>query len=617
MSQKYDLPRSERLTIDVSELGKIRVIIEQSGGSRPRITVRPDTPDRAANACVKERSLNKRELVQLVDPLDKQRRTYYALRNQKIVLLTDRQLSALKKGDLIVGYVNSRRGKQVDAWTLKVRYTIGECPHTLDTDEEQLYTVLLEWSEDIGLRNRSLSPTLQFSINGERIAIGRQSQSDNIVISPDDTVDPPPPPQTCGVSVNTTLLHESDFKPLTEADIDRYRSVADEERKAGRYEGPTVVVLDTGLKFNLRNLGARQDPTDGLYDYRDAQGELQRFVLAFQENESAACASLEGNHIGYCAVCRYKQADFIAETNDRLQADGLPACTAKDIRNSPFDDHRLLDHRSGRVLDGRHGTSIAAIIQQGSEVPILPVKAFDNQGFGTLFDMLNAFNYILQRQKADNIRVVNASWVTKRNDPLLRRKIEQLNQLGVFVVAAAGNRGQSDNPNLSIEPLYPACYSTECPNVVTVTTVVPTLIATSDEQVSDKEYSRLERAINEDGPRRFILQQFGITDETVRFRASGLQAAENYSNTFVKIGVLGNENGYFKSPFFGGGWLDGSSYACAFVSAAIAEILKGTSFTRHDSTQGIRDEIIEAIATSIDTQLAGHSVKGGYYLIPT
>ncbi|GAB3639656.1 S8 family serine peptidase [Spirosoma arcticum] len=614
MNQRPNPLRSERLTIDVPGIGKIPVVIEQSGDNGSTLIVRPVTPDRAANACLKENNLNKRVLVRLIDPNDKRAGAYQALRNQKIVLLNDEQLHALKEGKLIVEYVKSRRGKQIDTVPLAIRYTVGECPHTLDTDSVRLHTVLLEWSDNIRLRNGSTSPELQFTINGGRQIIDYWSQSDNIVISPDDPTSPPPPPQTCGISVNT-LLDESDFKPLTRDDIDHYRCVADEYKD--RYKGPTVVVLDTGLKFNLKNLGAHQDPADGLYGYRDAQGNLRHFVLAFQESNIVPSANLNNNHVGYCSVCRYKQADFVTDRNFRLSADGLPLCEEEDIVNSPFDDQRLLDQRSGRVLDGRHGTSIAAIIQHEAEVPILPVKAFDNQGFGTLFDMLNAFNYILHRQEVDDIRVVNASWVTKRNDPLLRGKIEQLNQLGVFVVAAAGNIGQSDNPNLDIEPLYPACYSIDCLNVITVTTVVQTLIATKDNQAPSTIFngSQIERAINEDGQRRIILEQFGITDETVRFRVGGLQAAENYSNAVVNVGVLGNENGFFRSPFFGGGWLDGSSYACAFVSAAIAKSLKTTPISGGTPEEDVRNRLVGAIAVT-DTLLGEQGVEGGFYLTP-
>ncbi|QIP13540.1 S8 family serine peptidase [Spirosoma aureum] len=593
----YDLPKPRRFTITIPELGKAQVVVEPVSGKRPGLIIKPELRNRRTYSRLQ--NLDKSVVVQLRDAKDRKVR-YLAVKNQKIVLLTDAQLKEFRSEKLAVEQVVRKRGREISSKPLTIRYTVSDCPALVKG--ENIHTVLLEWEENTGFVNGSISPELRFFNDRGRIIVDANSQSDNsFIISPDDTLDPPVPPHACASTVNT-VLGESDYKTLTPEDIDHYR------RWANDYTGPTVAVLDTGLKFNFRNKGG-VEPLDGPYYYRDAKtGEPRHFVVAFQEEPDSTCRNLPGNHIGYCAVCRYKQSDFLLQATANQISAGLP-CQTKDICNSPFDDHRILDN-TGKLLDGRHGTSIAAIIQQKAEVRILPVKAFDNQGFGTLFDMLNAFNYILHRQQADNIRVVNASWITGRDEPLLLQKVQQLMSADVFLVAAAGNIGQSIDPNLNNVPLYPACYSTVCPNVITVTTAARTYRTQTVGSRTKAPTSNdpLEQGLNEERQRRTILKQFGIDDPAIRFRFEGLIAVENFSTTFVNIGVVGDVQGYFKSPVLGGGLLNGSSFACGYVSAAVAEELR----THSAST---RAQLIAAL-TSRDTMLKSEGVNDGRYLLP-
>lgn len=618
MTHKLSLPENNRLTLNVPGYGNLPIRVERAPNGKSGLVVQPGKSDQSTYSRLSR--LNKSAVVRLRDP--NLGTTYRVIKNQKIVLLTEQELKQLQAGEIKVGLVQGNK-RRVTHRPLSIEYTVGECPDS-ETSDERSRMVLLEWADDSsqplprGVRN---SPQLVFTRNGSPVEIEGQFIADNtFIISPDDTVNPPAaPPYACNIASNS-VLSESDFKTLTPTDVAHYRDVAKD------IDGPTVAVIDTGLKFNFKNINS-EVPPDGPYQYIDQQGKPRHFVLAFQETDSSTCNGMAGNQLGYCAICRYKQADFVAQTTSKLTSDTppLPGCNADDIRNSPFDDHRILSG-TGAVLDGRHGTSISAIIQQRAQAKILPIKAFDNQGYSSLFDVLNAFNYVLHRQRTDTIRVVNASWISGRNEPLLRKKIDQLMQAGVFVIAAAGNVGQSKDPDLNNVNLYPACYSAECPNVITVTTVARTYRTVPRRQRSDSSDTTddpIEQVLNDERQRRVILRKFRMGEMDLQFRAAGFVAVENHSPLFVNVGVVGNLQGRFISPVKNGGWLDGSSFACGYVSAFVAEQLRAQpdlislspATTLAQQTRDARQQLLNAM-TGTDPLLAMQGVAGGRYLVP-
>ncbi len=139
-----------------------------------------------------------------------------------------------------------------------------------------------------------------------------------------------------------------------------------------------------------------------------------------------------------------------------------------DDRNGYVDDIRGWSgvKRSGDVNDEHgHGTHVAGIIaalQNGigitgvaPEAKILPVQMLDRNGLGTLGWIISGLNYIKTlRQRGVNVRVINASWGGGVFSSQLQDLIEQLHNLGVVFVAAAGNSGS----NNSVHPTYPANY---------------------------------------------------------------------------------------------------------------------------------------------------------------
>ncbi|QJW89549.1 S8/S53 family peptidase [Spirosoma taeanense] len=542
-------------------------------------------------------------------PDPKNRIRQYAIRKQKIVIVTADDLNLLESGKLEVETTPDRTGKRVKLGSVsgdkKVRIIRSDCPELEAKEAPARFTVLLEWDET----TTEPFPDLELWDNGGSRRITPISQTDNFLLSGDRDTNPPPPrpPIAASEPLNTA---ESDFKLVSSDDLDNYRQYS------GPCTIPTVAVLDTGIKFNLNNLGEPTLPNP--YVYRDANNQERRFRLAYQDQPIKDCNAMYDNHLGYCAIRSYGQQEFLTSLSTRLAQLGQARSTppnASQVRNSPYDDYRLIDRNNrNQLLDARHGTTIAAIIQQnGDNAPILPVKAFDNLGFSTLFDVLNALNYVLHRRDVDDIRVVNMSWIFGRDEPLFRDKIEQLMRAGVFVVAAAGNEKQTADPNLDNIPVYPACYSIDFPNVITVTSVM---------QVYSSGQSKLHLGHSIAGKLLSDLLQhtglFSSQNGLAKPQKNGYVAVENYSCRFVNVGVV-STYGHFASPFWNGAPLRGSSFASAFVSGFVVrqlherpDLLPAGTVSKYTMAE-VRQELLSAMSGT-DRRLREGYVSGGYYL---
>ncbi len=542
---------------------------------------------------------------------------HFAVRKQKIVTLTESQISLLEKEELKVGALAKKNNDQLEIILRSLNHSFlsrvikMDCPE-VDDNGNTVYTVLLDWEEE----TTDLFPELRLiDVSNNDFPV---TQSNNfLVVSYNDgggTNSPPArPPVTASEPINTV---QSDFRPAAPGDDLHYQ-----KNYVSQDTGPVVAVIDTGLKFNLYNQNEEGWPDP--YVYRDANGQERRFSLAYREESTNGCSkAMADNHLGYCALQAYRQTDFIAQM--KLLSTMSGPYTSTDVINSPFDDCVvLIDPNHGLEMENikgaRHGTSITAIIQQnGDDAQVVPVKAFDNLGYATLFDVLNGFNYILHRCQHSPIRVVNTSWIFGRDEPLLKRKIEQLLKAGVLVVAAAGNKGQTPTRNLDEAKVYPACYSAELPNVITVTSVTktyfsPDTLSPKGDSIIDNVLSHIEKA----GLSKLVDAADDIVEEVLPVR--GYVAVENYSTNFVNVGVV-SRRGLFGSPFWKSPDIKGSSYACAFVSGFVVRQLRTDPVllalvqtgSRVDLAKA-RKELLEAMSGT-DTNLAQEYVSGGYYL---
>ncbi|HMP72902.1 MAG TPA: S8 family serine peptidase [Kiritimatiellia bacterium] len=137
-----------------------------------------------------------------------------------------------------------------------------------------------------------------------------------------------------------------------------------------------------------------------------------------------------------------------------------PGFGIDDAVTSRFDavnPQRALDDPSG------HGTQMAlvasgAIAPNGamptdSSVPIMAIRAFDDNGVTSYFTMMRAIDHAIK----EGARVINLSWGSETDSSFLRTTLQYATARGMVAVASAGNEPTG-------RPVYPAAY----PEVISV-----------------------------------------------------------------------------------------------------------------------------------------------------
>ena len=106
-----------------------------------------------------------------------------------------------------------------------------------------------------------------------------------------------------------------------------------------------------------------------------------------------------------------------------------------------------------------HGTQMAFIasgvvkpygseIDNDSYIPVIPIRAFDDNGYTTDFKIMESINFALE----NHARVMSLSWGSETKSELLERTFAYANSKGLIIVASAGNEPTG-------KPVYPAAYS--------------------------------------------------------------------------------------------------------------------------------------------------------------
>lgn len=507
------------------------------------------------------------------------------IRRKIVVVKTgDPDFPALQNDDLVeVTYGTSNLNARVKR--------VSEYPNAPDEFGTPSVTILLEWEG-----TPIFIDTIVKLTKGAQTAtiLDQASQADNFIISPRPPNSEPDPP-IMAVSPGPGLLNipvaKSDFRPETYLLIENFPTPDTDAIK--------VVVSDTGLKFNL------DKPTE--QHYQTCDGQTTHFPIAGNPGGSS-----DPNRLGFCSLTTYMDDAYAVPPAAPAASfpGGIPAADGQIWRN-PHDDH-----------EARHGTHVAAIVAQNTAgaSAIIPLKIFDFLGFGTLFDILCGFNYIFSRLDTDkNIKIVNASWGASVPNghfdiyALLEKKIKILHDKNVFVIAAAGNRDSIDDTighDLTAEPLVPACYSEQYPNVITVTSVAETW-----EKVLFNKRKR-SRYINQALHDKIFAMEGGgwmswLLNLVSTIVPTGYEAVENYSSRFVQVGVVAHPlGGFFPTPFGGERQLPiaGSSFATAFMSAYVVRFLT-TSFG------ATRADILDSLKTH--RSLTAHVQQGRYLELDT
>ncbi len=127
--------------------------------------------------------------------------------------------------------------------------------------------------------------------------------------------------------------------------------------------------------------------------------------------------------------------------------------------------------------DNGHGTgttSLAAAVGDNRfgisgtcpHVQVMIVKMLDSFGSGDQVAVAGCFQYILMMKSRfpETHMVVTASWIGTNPTFAQKELIAQLNDAGIILVCASGNTGL----NIDVTPGYPAAFSDELPNVISV-----------------------------------------------------------------------------------------------------------------------------------------------------
>jgi len=150
---------------------------------------------------------------------------------------------------------------------------------------------------------------------------------------------------------------------------------------------------------------------------------------------------------------------------------------------------------------GRHGSAVAGIVTQqfGKIYPSLMIlKALDKNGVGSIFSVSCALSYAIE----NNADVINTSLGYYGSpDPILKSYIDLANYRSIGIVTAAGNtqgghpvplcrNSNNDGNHLTGSRLFfPACFSDDADNLITVTGLIDTLRPCFYQNFSDKYVS--------------------------------------------------------------------------------------------------------------------------------
>ena len=90
--------------------------------------------------------------------------------------------------------------------------------------------------------------------------------------------------------------------------------------------------------------------------------------------------------------------------------------------------------------DAGHGTMVAGLINRYAQnATLLPVKVLDSDGSGSLWATTEGIRYAISR----GARVINMSFGSPQNSPLLQEAIQDAWSAGIVIVTAAGNNNSS------------------------------------------------------------------------------------------------------------------------------------------------------------------------------
>ncbi len=129
--------------------------------------------------------------------------------------------------------------------------------------------------------------------------------------------------------------------------------------------------------------------------------------------------------------------------------------------NNPLDDNGHGTFTAGQI--GAVGNNASGIAGVCWNIQLMAIKTFNSSGGGSDFACAEGIHYAVDHGAS----VINCSWGAVGQDATVAEAIQYANQHNVIVVCAAGNYAL----NITTTFFFPASYSTQYPNVISVAAV--------------------------------------------------------------------------------------------------------------------------------------------------
>ena len=241
------------------------------------------------------------------------------------------------------------------------------------------------------------------------------------------------------------------FKKCTCADPTLELWIFTLDRDGNLPGGGDLEEIVVGAKEETELEGAEVNPTfqhmgqklNALFGIEDMMVATQSVVTSNQNVTIAVLdTGVDYNYFGFDNPFLYNSQAGSNSCNDNGMED-IFGWDFVNQDNNPFDDYG-------------HGTVISSLIYnrltaENVDFQILPVKAFNQDGKGTYFDILCGFRYAATKEDVD---IINMSFGWYHNDyELLNRFVEESVDK-VMLVSSAGNSYQNNDTT----PHYPSSY---------------------------------------------------------------------------------------------------------------------------------------------------------------
>jgi len=142
---------------------------------------------------------------------------------------------------------------------------------------------------------------------------------------------------------------------------------------------------------------------------------------------------------------------------------------SKDGEIGPIDDHGT--HVSGLVKIIRDQALADGRFPEASGVEILPIRFFDDEGFGSTFHAIEALEYAASQ----GVKVINASWGAKGIDSYSQALYDAFKDLyqthDIVFTVASGNADFDGANNNDQVPFFPSSFN--IPSLISVASITP------------------------------------------------------------------------------------------------------------------------------------------------